>query len=37
MTYELLAAQKATGNTLNLTNSTTQVVWSTQRTGQPGN
>lgn len=36
MTYELLAAQKATGNTLNLTNSTTQVVWSTQRTGQPG-
>ena len=26
MTYELLAAQKATGNTLNLTNSTTQVV-----------
>lgn len=36
MTYEFLAAQKATGNTLNLTNSTTQVVWSTQRTGQPG-
>ena len=36
MTYEFLAAQKATGNTLNLTNSITQVVWSTQRTGQPG-
>lgn len=34
MTYEFLAAQKATGNTLKL--RPTQVVWSTQRTGQPG-
>ena len=34
MTYEFLAAQKATGNTLKL--RPTQVVWTTQRTGQPG-
>lgn len=36
MRYELLAARKATGDTLDLTNCTTQVVWTTQRTGQPG-
>lgn len=36
MSYELLVGRKSPGDTLNLTNCTSQVVWTSQRTGQPG-
>ena len=36
MSYELLVGRKTPGDTLNLTYCTTQAVWTTQRTGQPG-
>mgnify|MGYP000600497297 CR=1 FL=1 len=36
MSYELLVGRKTPGDTLNLTRCTTQAVWTTQRTGQPG-
>ena len=36
MIYQLLAARKAAGDTLDLSTCTTQVSWSTQRTGTPG-
>lgn len=36
MSYELLVGRKTPSDTLNLTRCTTQAVWTTQRTGQPG-
>lgn len=36
MIYQLLAARKAAGDTLDLSTCSTQVSWSTQRTGTPG-